>query len=50
MSGAKEIKLVTTLDTQLLGGVLIKIGSQEIDLSLKGQLRDVASLLQTSAV
>jgi F-type H+-transporting ATPase subunit delta len=50
MSGAKEIKLITKLDNTLLGGLLIKIGSQEIDLTLKGQLRDVAALLQTSAV
>jgi len=50
MSGAKQIKLNTKLDTTLLGGLLIKIGSQEIDLSLKGQLRDVAALLQTSTV
>jgi len=50
MSGAKEIKLVTKLDSSLLGGMLITIGSQEIDLSLKGQLRDVGTLLQTSTV
>jgi len=50
ISGAKRIKLVTKLDKTLLGGMLIKIGSQEIDLSLKGQLRNVSSLLQVSPV
>jgi len=39
MTNAKEIKLIITLDSSLIGGFLIKTNSQIIDLTLKGQLR-----------
>jgi F-type H+-transporting ATPase subunit delta len=36
------VELQTSQDPTLLGGVIIKIGSQVIDLSLRGQLRRLA--------
>jgi len=47
-TGAKEIKLVTNVDKSLLGGLKVQIGSNVIDLSLKGQLRELASQLDTN--
>lgn len=39
---ASGVELQTAQDPELLGGVVIKIGSQVIDLSLRGQLRRLA--------
>lgn len=39
---ASGVELQTSQDRTLLGGVIIKIGSQVIDLSLRGQLRRLA--------
>ncbi len=39
---ASGVELQTSQDPTLLGGVIIKIGSQVIDLSLRGQLRRLA--------
>ncbi len=36
---ARDVELVTKLDPELIGGVIIKVGSQVIDASLRGQLR-----------
>ncbi|MEN9225792.1 MAG: ATP synthase F1 subunit delta [Thermostichus sp. HHBFW_bins_43] len=36
---ASSVELQTTQDPALIGGVIIKVGSQVIDLSLRGQLR-----------
>jgi F-type H+-transporting ATPase subunit delta len=47
-TGAKEIKLVTNVDKSLLGGLKVQIGSNVIDLSLKGQLRELAAQLDTN--
>ena len=47
-TGAKEIKLVTNVDASLLGGLKVQIGSNAIDLSLKGQLRELATQLDTN--
>ncbi len=43
---ASRVELQTTVDPSLMGGVIIKIGSQVIDLSLRGQLRRLALQLQ----
>ena len=45
---AQEIKLFTNVDKSLIGGLKIQIGSTIIDLSLKGQLQELASKLETS--
>lgn len=47
-TGASEIRLVTNVDKALLGGLKLQIGSTVIDLSLKGQLKQLASQLETS--
>jgi len=47
---AKEVKIVTKIDSSLLGGLIVQIGTQVIDVSLKGQLRQIASCMETSSV
>lgn len=39
MTGARGVELETKLDPELIGGVIIKVGSQVLDASLRGQLR-----------
>ncbi|QLE57710.1 ATP synthase F1 subunit delta [Nostoc sp. TCL26-01] len=36
---ARQVELETKVDSDLIGGVIIKVGSQVIDASLRGQLR-----------
>ena len=38
------------VDKSILGGLVIKIDSQVIDISLKGQLRQISSSLDTTLV
>lgn len=38
---AQQVQLETQVDPELLGGVVIKVGSQVIDASLRGQLRRI---------
>jgi F0F1-type ATP synthase delta subunit len=47
MTNAKEIKLLISLDTSLMGGFLIKTNSQVIDLTVKGQLKELAKHLDS---
>uniref|UniRef100_A0A832M2P9 ATP synthase subunit delta n=1 Tax=Oscillatoriales cyanobacterium SpSt-402 TaxID=2282168 RepID=A0A832M2P9_9CYAN len=42
LTGARSVELETKLDPDLIGGVIIKIGSQVIDASLRGQLRRIS--------
>jgi F-type H+-transporting ATPase subunit delta len=42
MTNAKSVELETAIDSDLLGGVIIKVGSQVIDASLRGQLRRIS--------
>ncbi len=39
MTNARSVELETKVDSELIGGVIIKVGSQVIDASLRGQLR-----------
>jgi F-type H+-transporting ATPase subunit delta len=39
MSSASQVEIETKIDPDLIGGVIIKVGSQVIDASLRGQLR-----------
>lgn len=49
MTNANAIELEMKVDPDLLGGVIIKIGSQVLDASIRGQLRRInASLLSAS--
>lgn len=47
MTNAREVELATKIDPDLIGGVIIKVGSQVIDASLKGQLRRLSLRLSS---
>ena len=42
MTNALSVELQTTIDPELIGGVIIQVGSQVIDASLRGQLRRIS--------
>lgn len=46
--GASQVELDTKIDPDLIGGVIIKVGSQVIDASLRGQLRRIGLRLSTT--
>lgn len=46
---ASQVELATQVDPELLGGVIIKVGSQIIDASLRGQLRRIGVRLGATA-
>lgn len=48
MTGARQVDLSITLDPELLGGVVIKVGSQIVDASLRGQLRRISLNLSSA--
>lgn len=45
MTNSKEIKLMVNIKPELIGGFVVKIGSKVIDMSLSGQLSQIASYL-----
>lgn len=47
MSLARQVELDIKLDPDLIGGVIIKVGSQVIDASLRGQLRRLSLSLSS---
>jgi F-type H+-transporting ATPase subunit delta len=48
LTGAQSVELATKVDPEILGGIVIKVGSQVFDSSLRGQLRRVGISLGTS--
>lgn len=42
LTGAENVEMQTKIDPDILGGVIIKVGSQVYDASLKGQLRRIS--------
>lgn len=48
MTGAHQVELDSKLDPDLIGGVIIKVGSQVIDGSLRGQLRRIGLRLSSA--
>nr|QCI05232.1 ATP synthase CF1 subunit delta [Centroceras clavulatum] len=48
MTKGKKIKLMTNIDSSLIGGFIIKIGSKVIDTSLSGKLKQIAFYLETN--
>ena len=42
LTGAREVEIETKIDADIIGGVIIKVGSQVLDASLRGQLRRLA--------
>lgn len=49
MTGARQVELSTTIDSDLLGGVIIKVGSQVLDASIRGQLRRLTTSMGSSS-
>jgi F-type H+-transporting ATPase subunit delta len=47
LTNAREIRLVITVDTNLIGGFLIKTESKVIDFTIKNQLQQLAKHLDT---
>jgi F-type H+-transporting ATPase subunit delta len=47
ITNAREVELETKIDRELIGGVIIKVGSQVIDASLRGQLRRLSLRLNS---
>jgi len=45
MTKAKSVELDVTINPDLIGGVIIKVGSQVVDASIRGQLRRLKSSL-----
>nr|QCI06017.1 ATP synthase CF1 subunit delta [Delesseria sanguinea] len=48
ITDSKNVKLVMTIDSSLIGGFIIKIGSKVIDASLAGKLRKISFYLNAS--
>lgn len=49
MTGARQVELEVSIDPELIGGVIIKVGSQVIDASLRGQVRRIGLSLSKSS-
>jgi F-type H+-transporting ATPase subunit delta len=49
MTGASNVELSVEIDPSLIGGLIIQVGSQVIDASLRGQLRRIGMQLSTAA-
>ena len=49
MTSAEEVKLVITVEPELIGGFIIQVDSKVIDTSLKGQLKQIASYLESDS-
>jgi F-type H+-transporting ATPase subunit delta len=48
MTKAKSVELASRIDPELIGGVVIQIGSQVLDASIRGQLRRIGLQLGAS--
>ena len=48
MVGAQQVDLETRIDPDLIGGVIIKVASQVVDASLRGQLRRIGLRLSST--
>ncbi|MGV2826995.1 ATP synthase F1 subunit delta [Myxosarcina sp. GI1(2024)] len=46
LADARDVELKTSVDPNLIGGVIIKVGSKVIDASLRGQLRRIGVSLK----
>lgn len=50
MTNSKKIELLIHIKPELIGGLIIQIGSKVIDLSITGQLNNIASYLNVSRI
>jgi F-type H+-transporting ATPase subunit delta len=48
VTGAKKINLIRKLNKDILGGMILQIDYQVIDMSLKGKLRQISDILGVS--
>lgn len=48
LTSANQIELETKIDPDLIGGVIIKVGSQVVDASIRGQLRRIGIRLSSA--
>jgi F-type H+-transporting ATPase subunit delta len=48
LTNARQVELATKIDSDLIGGVIIKVGSQVIDASLRGQIRRLSLRLSSN--
>ncbi|HEY9823228.1 MAG TPA: ATP synthase F1 subunit delta [Candidatus Sericytochromatia bacterium] len=48
MTNSQQVELETKIDPDLIGGVIIKVGSQVVDASLRGQLRRIGIRLSSA--
>lgn len=48
ITNANQVELDVKLNSELIGGVIIKVGSQVIDASLRGQLRRIGMRLSST--
>ncbi len=49
ITGATSVEIKTSIDADLIGGVIIKVGSQVLDASIQGQLRRISYSLMSAA-
>lgn len=49
ITSAQQVELETKIDADLIGGVVIKVGSQVLDASLRGQLRRIGVRLGSNS-
>ncbi len=47
LTEARDVELKITIDPELIGGVIIKVGSKIIDASIRGQLRRIGMSLSS---
>ncbi|HCF30318.1 MAG TPA: F0F1 ATP synthase subunit delta [Cyanobacteria bacterium UBA11049] len=47
MTNARQVEIETKIDRDLIGGVIIKVGSQVVDASIRGQLRRLSLRLSS---
>ena len=50
MTGAEQIRLDITTNTNLIGGFVVQVGSKIIDTSIQGQLKQLSSYLGSSVL
>ena len=50
MTGADQIRLEITTNSNLIGGFVVQVGSKIIDTSIQGQLKQLSSYLGSSAL
>ncbi len=48
LTGARNVELEIKVDPELIGGVIIRVGSQVVDASIRGQLRRLATRLSSA--